>query len=576
MKTIRDPDQGRLFDPFEGIISPVGWKQIEQGWQGLLRHIVLKRLPAARLGDDLSEDNGRPSKELYAMCGLLLIREFQNWTVPQTHEAILFRSDVQYALNLEPGFEISQRTIERYIARLQDDTSLASDMFVMVTDHLVSELELSVKKQRLDSTHVLSDMAIFGRARMMGVAIKRLLTAVHKRLPEALEQVPITIRERYLTASDAGVFGYARTSEQRQQARIDAAQDMWQMVNLFGGHEVISQWKQYQLLSTMFHQQCDVVEDKVQLKIKAGGHVLQNTSDPDATFCGHKGPGYQVQISETCDDDNEVNLIISAHVETAADSDAQAVEKVLADEDARNCLPEELLADAGYGGDKNYQRAMAEGVDLTSPVPGGAKYDAEKIGFDQFEISETESGPKVTACPAGHAPLESAYDATSDHMSATMDAATCSGCPLLELCPVRLILRKKGLTAKVYFEMREHRAAARRAAEQTDAFRKAYRKRSGIEGTNSSLKRRMGLGHLRVRGSPAVSSAIMLKLTGWNLLRASTTRHFRALIAARMAQLRKWGGLGGFAPRFCSFNCQIRRPNHLPTSATAPQLALAA
>lgn len=84
VKTIRNPDQRRLFDPFEGVIGASGWKQIQQGWQGLLRHVVLKKLPAARLGDDLSEEMGRPSKELYAMCGLLLIREFQNWTVPQT------------------------------------------------------------------------------------------------------------------------------------------------------------------------------------------------------------------------------------------------------------------------------------------------------------------------------------------------------------------------------------------------------------------------------------------------------------------------------------------------------------
>ena len=83
MKTIRDPDQQRLFNPFEGVISAKGWKHIAQGWQGLLRHVVLKELPAARLGDDLSEQLGRPSEELYAMCGLLLIREFQNWTVAQ-------------------------------------------------------------------------------------------------------------------------------------------------------------------------------------------------------------------------------------------------------------------------------------------------------------------------------------------------------------------------------------------------------------------------------------------------------------------------------------------------------------
>jgi len=536
MKTIRDPDQRRLFDAFEGVIGTTGWKKIEQGWQGLLRHVVLKRLPAARLGDDLCEEFGRPSKELYAMCGLLLIREFQNWTVPQTHEAALFRSDVQYALNLEPGFEISQRTIERYIARFHDDESLAGDLFVTLTDYLVGELEISVKKQRLDSTHVLSDMAVFGRARMMGVAIKRLLAAVEKHQPEAFEQVSPELRERYLKVSDAQVFGGAQAGEQQRQARSDAAEDMHRVIVLFADHSVISTWERYELLVTMFEQQCELADEKVCLKASAGGRVLQNTSDAGATFCGKKGAGYQAQLSETCDEENEVNLIASAHVETAADSDTDAVEKVLADEAKRDCLPDELLADANYGGDKNYQRAQAEGIDLVSPVPGGAKYDAEKLGFDKFEVTETESGPRVASCPARHAPKQSKYNESSDSVSVTMDAAVCRDCPLQERCPVLLKTGKQGsVSAKVYFEMREYRAGVRREAEQGESFRRRYRLRSGIEGTNGSLKRRLGLGRLRVRGRLAVSTAIFLKLAGWNLLRASVTKKLRAKVATLMA-----------------------------------------
>jgi len=30
MKTIRDPDQKRLFDVFDGVIGATGWKQIQQ------------------------------------------------------------------------------------------------------------------------------------------------------------------------------------------------------------------------------------------------------------------------------------------------------------------------------------------------------------------------------------------------------------------------------------------------------------------------------------------------------------------------------------------------------------------
>lgn len=40
MKTINDPAQQRLFDPFEGVIGQTGWKHIENGWQSLFREVL--------------------------------------------------------------------------------------------------------------------------------------------------------------------------------------------------------------------------------------------------------------------------------------------------------------------------------------------------------------------------------------------------------------------------------------------------------------------------------------------------------------------------------------------------------
>ena len=55
-------------------------------------------------------------------------------------------------------------------------------------------------------------------------------------------------------------------------------------------------------------------------------------------------------------------------------------------------------------------------------------------------------------------------------------------------------------------------------------FRDTYRWRAGIEATNSTLKRLMGLKRLRVRGLKAVKTAVLLKLAGWNVLRAVALR----------------------------------------------------
>lgn len=539
MRNIQDPRQGRLIDVFQGVLGDVGRRVIAEGWQGVFRHVVLQELPVLRLGAHLDEFRGRPSAELYAMCGLLLLREFHHWTVPQAHEAILFRSDVQYALNLEPGFEVSQRTIERYLAQLQSDSDLSGDILALVTDRLVRQMELNVSRQRLDSTHVCSDMASFGRTRLMGIAVKRFLVQVQRRQATDYAALPEEFRVRY-QESVARLFGEAQTTEARQRCRQQAAEDLHWVIEHFANHAAIQQWPIYQQLVKLFHQQCELVEAQIVVRKHTGGDVIQNPSDPDATYSGHKGMGYQVQLSETCHPDNEQQLIVGALPQTAVESDALAVLPILEDLAERGHLPQILPCDTAYGGDDNVQAALGQGVTLVSPVPGGAKYDAEAIGPEHFLWShETKA---VTACPAGHAPLESAYNETSDRVAVTMSPELCAGCPLLARCPIRM----KKRSAKLYFTRNEQRAGLRRQHEQTDEFRTHYAFRAGIESTNSGLKRRLGLGRLRVRGKGAVMTAIWLKVAGWNILRASETQKVRDFVRQQMAKV----GCGSLSVRF--------------------------
>ena len=172
---IVDPRQNRLFDPFEGIIPSAGQRIISSGWQGVFRHVLLKLMPVGELAQHFSRDLGAPTKELYSMAGLVFVTDFLDWTAQEATEAYIFRSDVQYALNLEPGVEISSRTVERYQKLFRED-ELAAQVFHDVTIGLAEKLELDISRQRLDSTHVFSHMASFGRTKLMAVAIKRFLT----------------------------------------------------------------------------------------------------------------------------------------------------------------------------------------------------------------------------------------------------------------------------------------------------------------------------------------------------------------------------------------------------------------
>ena len=456
---------------------------------------------------------------------------------------------MQFALNIEPGAECSDRTVlantvERDRKLFTEDAA-AAKVFTEVTARLVELLELDVSQQRLDSTHVHSHMATFGRVRLMAVTIQRCLTQIKRHAAADFEALPEDLRARY-APSEGKLFADAKTTEARARSKLQVAEDMLLIVERFADHAEINGRSSYLSLVKVFQQQCVVVEGKVALIAKTGGDVIQNPSDLDATYDGHKGQGDQIQLSETCSAENDVPLIVGAIPETACASDANAVRPMLEQLQAHELLPAELTADTAYGGDANCVLAESLDVELIAPVPGQAPQLApDSLTLDDF--AHHEGTGAVEACPAGHTPQPVTRDESTQTTLVVMSAAHCASCPLRKFCPIQ---HQADDRYELKFTDQGRRLAARRREQDTDVFRERYTIRSGIESTNSGLKNRLGLGKLKVRGRGSVFRQLLLKVTGWNLLRAAASKTLRTMVRETLAKLLAtgWSRLSGQLP----------------------------
>jgi hypothetical protein len=282
----------------------------------------------------------------------------------------------------------------------------------------------------------------------------------------------------------------------------------------------------FKQLVRVFNEQCTVEEKRVKIKEKAGSRVLQNPSDPDATYDGLKGSGYKAQVAETCTD-GDVQLLTAVLPQTAAEIDCEAVPLMYKELRKTELIPEKMLSDAAYGSDSNVQDCKEHTIELISPV-NRSNRDVAKLHVDDFDIdTDTEC---VRKCPEGHKPLESFHDLSSGKTHSVFDIEVCRACPSFEKCPT------KGKSKRRTFS---HTPAQRRNGErvkkeETETFRSVYSKRAGIEGTFSRLKNCLGLHRLRVRESKAVFMTIWLKLAGWNVLQAAKSRTMREKIAAAL------------------------------------------
>src|SRR4051812_46022527 len=188
-------------------------------------------MPVGELAKHFSDSLGAPTKELYSMAGLVFLADFFGWNTQEAIEAYIFRNDVQYALNTEPGVTLCTRTLERYQQLFRDD-DLAAMVFDTVTTRLIEALDLDVSRQRLDSTHVFSHMATFGRTKLMAVAIKRFLPQPHRPARNASAAFPAAPRNRY-APPQARLFADAKDADARARGRQRAADDLHFVITRF-------------------------------------------------------------------------------------------------------------------------------------------------------------------------------------------------------------------------------------------------------------------------------------------------------------------------------------------------------
>jgi len=133
---------------------------------------------------------------------------------------------------------------------------------------------VQVDKLRLDSTHVFSNMASFGRSRLVATATRRFLIQLKRHEQEKYAALPAELRERY-RKNDWG-FGQGGHGGLKREV---AAADMHRLIGAFEADERVCKRGSFKSLWRIFSEQCEVVEGKVRIIAKPGSDTMQNPSD---------------------------------------------------------------------------------------------------------------------------------------------------------------------------------------------------------------------------------------------------------------------------------------------------------
>jgi len=527
-------------------ISPSLRARLESSWAHLFRQEIL--LILFRKEDDYADlygKTGRPNFSVARLLGLCLLQEWNDLSDQEALDTFSFDVRWRYALDVSDEEDsLSRRSLVEFRRRLSvkdPEMKLIRGVFDNVRDSAIQKLGLSTSNQRLDSTHIVSNIRLRGRVALFTNTINLFLKSLDK---DHFSRVPAAIREWHEKEPE-GWFGLG-PSEQKAKLE-ELAGYLHELIVIFEKDRLA---EPYQLLKRLFSEQCAYSPEepsKIEVKKKTEGPTLQSPYDPDASY-GHKGPGYSVHLTETCKNDGP-EIITDYEVHGAARSDIGKALPVIARLEATGCKPAVLFADGGYPSVPSALKVKEQDIEFISPV-NRARLADEVVGRDRFQFN---AEGLATACPMGHAPIDhrilSAHNTTDRSLHAIFDGNTCRSCTMLDQCPVRAPNhRSKGCQSRqttgdfrleITPELRLRDDMY--VLQQTTEWKDRYRIRAGIEGTNSELKRAHGIGKLRVRRLVKVCFAVACKVTACNI-----KRWVKAHLASERPLL---GGISSFLVR---------------------------
>ncbi|MBN2256336.1 MAG: transposase, partial [Anaerolineaceae bacterium] len=500
---------------------------LKGSWAHTFYHEFFCRIDEENFANLYSSEPSRPNVPVNVLVGLEVLKAGFGWSDADLYENYCFNLQVRYALGYDRlgDGDFAIRTLYYFRERLskhylEKRANLLEQVFEQVTDAQLRELQVRTGMQRMDSTQIASNIVNASRLQLLVEAIQR----VHRILSETDQQRLAESFEPYLKGS-AGHYTYRVKGQ-------EAVQEHLQLVGVTIYH-LLAELQDgygddpaYQVLARIFAEHYQLVESgvcpKENRELASGS--LQSVDDLEASY-RTKGnahyKGYVANLTETCDPENDLQLITKVQVAPNNVDDSQLLAAALPNLQERTDL-DTLLTDGGFGGEASDTALDGQEVKLIQTAIRGPKPDSHQFHLADFDIQfDVQDTPTDITCPYGQKVLITPGRTTG--LQARFDPQICAACPFQQDGRCRAQPQKRDQRYLLAFTPKQVRAAQRRKCflEHQDHGQNL---RAAVEATVRSVKHPFRAGKLPVRGQFRVSCLIIASAIHVNVRRISRYR----------------------------------------------------
>jgi hypothetical protein len=479
------------------------YSRLEQSWAGVFYREVFSRLDESAFACLYSDLPSRPNVAVNVLVGLEFMKSGFGWSDEQLYDEFLYNVQVRYALGYhELGVgEFDLRSLYNFRLRLsqymqKEGVNLLERAFEQITDEQLAKFQLKTGKQRMDSTHIASNIRQHGRLQLLIEVLQR----VPRMLSEADQARYAELLQPFMQGHPGWYVYQMKLAEFPEHIRRVG----WVMQQLLAELKLnYAQCKEYQVLERVFgehyHLEKSEVVPKAQKELRACS--LQSPDDWEATIreMGHGlKQGYVANLTETCDPENPFQLITKIQVAPNNVDDTKLLLQALPNLAQRTDL-DTLYTDGGFGSPEVDQAVIEQDIALFQTGIRGHKLSQEKLSLVDFRLYTDETGqPVQLTCPHGQTVVVQVGSQKKGYV-ARFAVPICESCPFQRAgrCPTRF--RKRKQFYGLYFLPWKMMVSLRRQRNQVFQHSQ-HNPRAAIEATVRAVKHPFPKGKLPVRG----------------------------------------------------------------------------
>jgi hypothetical protein len=400
--------QQNIFTAGTSLFSGKSLKLYEDklAWHNQFREQVTMRIDENIFRPLYCNNNGTPNAPIRILIAMMVLKEAERLSDQKLFENCRFNMLTRSAIGLlnaddsvptESTYYLFRKRINEYVKA--GNENLFDTVFAQITKGQCIDFEVSGKRVRMDSKLLGSNIAWLSRYELIHETLRLFYKQVKQ--SDKLDKASQDSLDQLLK-SEGNKVVYTCSSEEVKTRFLQLGKLIHSILPLFSDSTSIP----YKTLQRVFDEQFKVDENKMVVGRKKEEISAKSVQSPHDTDChyrnkdGNKVKGYSANVTESCDDDKDLNLITHVDLRKASSSDVDFLQDDI--EKSQEVLPDKIEvihADGAYHSPDNQTYCKDEDIKLYLHAIQGAKgrYQFNLLDNGELSVSDTVTNELINA-----------------------------------------------------------------------------------------------------------------------------------------------------------------------------------